>query len=172
MHGLRTRMAMFVTVALVAACASAPREPGKPAGDFAWTIGTWQGYRIDAASGRRAPMTVHVREMLGGSGIFEELEIRGDNSVYRGASMDVFDPKLSRWVRQYINAGNRRFVRLEGEVDASDATRSTWSVVGSSRRSRLTWRRVGVSGWVRTMHVAASDGAEWRELWRDELSSS
>lgn len=62
-----------------------------------------------------------------------------------GASMDVFDPKLSRWVRQYINAGNRRFVRLEGEVDGSDAMGSMWRVVGGSRRSQWTWRRVGTS---------------------------
>ncbi len=44
--------------------------------------------------------------------------------------MDVLSPKLSRWVRQYINAGSRRFVRLEGEVDGSDAMRSMWRVVG------------------------------------------
>lgn len=114
-------------------------------------------------------MTVTVQPILGGNGTIEQLEILGDNSTYRGATLTAFDVGANRWVRQYVNSSKGRFVRIEGEANG-DRPGSVWHVVSDTRRARLTDERLPNGRWVRTMHVGAIGSSEWRELWRDELT--
>jgi hypothetical protein len=154
-------------------CHAAPRG-GAAVQDqaFAWTVGAWEGVRIDGADGSRAPMAAHVVPILGGAGLIEELTVQHERGAYRGFTVQAFDVQAGRWVRQYVNGVQGRFVRLEREVEAGAAgARSTWRVASPerTRESRLVSEQRDDGTWVRTMHASEDAGQTWRELWRDEL---
>jgi hypothetical protein len=158
---------------LLACCQPAPRA-GATVGDhaFAWTVGAWEGVRIDGQDQSRAPMTAQVVPVLGGVGTIEELAVQHEGGVYRGFSVQVFDAQDGRWVRQYVNSARGRFVQLEGEIEGAAAgARSVWRVTspGRTRESRLVSERQDDGTWVRTMHGSEDGGQGWRVLWRDEL---
>ncbi|MEM7051642.1 MAG: hypothetical protein AAF604_18380 [Acidobacteriota bacterium] len=136
---------------------------------FDWTLGTWEGVRRDAADGSEEAMTLRVEPILGGAGQQRHLEVRLDDRVYRGYSVQLFDHRLGKWVRQYANQVRGRFTRLEGEIEADG--RSVWRGAARerTRESRLTSERLGTDRWRRTMAVSDDDGKSWRGLWTDEL---
>lgn len=145
-------------------------EPPDPARAFDWTVGTWQGVRRSGSDGTEESMTMRVESILEGAGQARHLEVRNGPGVYRGYSVQAFDPELNRWVRHYINDVRARFVRMEGEAEGD---RSVWRVAssGSDRRSRLVSERPGPGRWRRTMSVSDDGGETWRVLWIDELTS-
>ena len=135
-----------------------------------WTLGEWRGVRRDGADGSEGRMSVRVEPILGGAGQIEQLEVEHEGGVYRGFAVQMLDPELGRWVRQYVNSTRGRFVRIEGEVEP-DGARSVWRSVAPerTRESRLVSERVEPKLWRRTMHVSEDQGQTWRVLWTDEL---
>jgi hypothetical protein len=115
-------------------------------------------------------MIMRVDPILAGAGQIRQIEIPHEGGVYRGFAVQVFDPQLERWVRQYANAVRGRFARLEGEVQGD---RSIWRSTSPTRtrESRLVSQRVPPDGWRRTMSISEDGGATWRVLWIDELRS-
>ena len=158
-------------LALVAACQLAKaRSIAAPWPE--WLQGQWAGTRRDGSNGSTAPMQFSVRPILAGAGFTEDLEVRGERSVYRGFAAIVFDREQARWVMQYANAGKGRFARLESDPGSEPLV---FRSVTPDRTddSALTYERRGDAGLVRTMRVAergaAADTAAWRVLWQDDL---
>jgi hypothetical protein len=157
-----------LTAALLLAAPTLPVAGDVAGTPFDWTLGAWEGTRRDGADGSEEPMTMRVEAILGGAGLTHHLEIVHSGGTYRGFSVQVHDPKLGRWVRQYINATNASFVRLEGEVDGDG---SIWRSTGAGRKrdSRLVSQRLPDGGWRRTLSVSEDGGSMWRVLWIDVL---
>jgi len=166
----RARPWLALLLTCVILCPPLKADPARTAGVLDWTLGEWQGVRRDGADGSEGRMTVRVEPILGGAGLIEQLEVTHDDGVYRGFAVQVFDPELGRWVRQYVNATRGHFVRIEGEVEDGGA-RSTWRSVAPERprESRLVSEWVEPDLWRRTMHVSEDQGQTWRVLWTDEL---
>ena len=162
----------LVGLALFVACQAAPPGPeaGTPGPERAldWTVGAWKGVRRDAADGHESPMVMRVAEILGGSGQTREMEIVHDGGVYRGFCVQIYDPSLGGWVRQYVNDVRRRYARLEGTVEGA---RSVWRGASAqrTRESRVISERTANGMWRRTMSVSEDGGETWRPLWIDEL---
>lgn len=144
---------------------------GAPADSQEWIVGSWQGVRRDGADGTTAPLTLTVEPILGNAGYAEHLEVRHDGGVYRGFSTQVFDPESGGWVRMYVNATRRHFVRLEGEV--ADGT-LVWRSMAPDRprETRVVWERPAPDRWRRTSSVSEDGGTTWRVLFVDELERS
>lgn len=173
---------VFASLAILVASCSAAQRADAPAdqtgaarspnaGPLAWTVGDWRGVRVDGADGTEAPITVSVRSILGGAGLEEDLEVRAPSGGYRGFSVQVMEKdRPGRWVRMYVNATRRDFVRIEGEVD-SDGARGVWrsTTPGRTSESQMVSVRAGARGWTRTMLVSDDGGKTWRVLWEDRL---
>lgn len=159
----------LITVLMLGVPALSVAQKASPATAFDWTCGTWQGVRIDVASGRREPMTMRVEPILGGAGQIRHIVVKPGEDAYYGFAVQVLDAKRSLWVRQYTNAGRGYFSLLEGEV--KDERTSVWrgASPGRTRESRLLSERLGPDRWRRTMSVSEDGGATWRDLWIDEL---
>lgn len=141
--------------------------PSSPERALDWTVGTWEGVRRDAG-GDEAPMRMRVAPILGGAGQTREMEIDHDGGVYRGFCVQVYDPALGAWVRQYVNDVRRTYARLEGQVEGE---RSVWrgASPARTRESRVVSERSGPDDWTRTMSVSEDGGETWSTLWIDEL---
>lgn len=136
-----------------------------------WTVGTWEGTRMDGADSSRAAMTMVVSTILNGRGYRQEIEVRmGDGDPYSGFAVDVYDPGAKQWVREYVNATTGRFSHIVGE---SEGKKMVWSSASPERKreSRMVSEQVGIgqSKWRRTMHVSEDDGKTWHVLWQDNL---
>ena len=165
----KTAHAFWILLAL--GCQSPSERLEHNPSPFDWTLGSWQGVRRAGADGSENPMKMRVESILGGAGQVEHLEVCHDGGVYRGFSVQVFDVGLGQYVRQYVNSTRGKFVRLEGEVDAS---RSTWESVSPQRTrdSRLVSERLASNQWRRTQSVSENGGRTWRVLWEDVLQAS
>lgn len=135
-------------------------------GALDWTLGDWEGVRIDAADRSEAPMEMTVRAILGGAAQTREMRIVTGSGFYRGFQVQVRHADTGRWTRQYVNDVRRTFAKLE----SVDATGNVWrsTTPGRSRESRIVCERLEDDGWRRTMSIS-DDGVEWRPLWIDEL---
>ncbi len=144
------------------------RIRGGPGTPFDWTLGEWTGLRRDGADGSEEPMTMRVEPILEGTGQILHMEIVHSGGIYRGFSVQVLDPGLGRWVRQYVNATRGTFSRLEGEAEGN---RSVWRGAGEGRmrETQLVSERLADGLWRRTLTVSEDGGATWRVLWTDEL---
>ena len=165
-------LSSLVGLALFASCQGPVPGPdeGAPNPERAldWTVGAWEGVRRDAADGDEAPMVMRVAEIMDGAGQTREMEIVHDGGVYRGFCVQVYDPSLGCWVRQYVNDVRRRYARLEGTVEGE---RSVWRGASAerTRESRVVSERTAPDTWRRTMSVSEDGGETWRPLWIDEL---
>jgi len=151
---------------------SAPFAADPVAGDaLAWTIGRWEGERVEAGTGDRARLATEVAPVLGGAGVEERLEIRGAGTPYRGLYLEVFDPAIRKSVLMYVNASRREFARLEGTAGAD---RAEWlsTTARPPRGSRLTYERVDSDRWRRTQWVSEDSGMHWTVLFTDEMRRS
>jgi hypothetical protein len=171
-------IARFLLAGLVAAGAlpqtgrsAPPVEPAPAADALAWTIGRWEGERVEAGSGDRSPLETEVTAVLGGAGEEERLEVGAPGSLYRGLYLQVFDPGIGKSVLMYVNATRRSFARMEGTA-ASD--RGDWlsTTARAPRGSRLVYERIGPDRWRRTQLVSQDSGAHWTVLFIDEMRRS
>jgi hypothetical protein len=173
------RLAPLVVLLLLPACrASASRlsPSAAPADDpFAWTVGTWRGARIEAATGTREPMMVRVRPVLGGAARLQELEVTHAEGVYLGLHVVLREPSGAgetgdepRWVSHYANAVRGRLTPLVCERVAEP---SVWRTIapGRTREARLTEERPSPDRWRREQAFSEDGGATWTVLFTDEL---
>jgi hypothetical protein len=148
-----------------------PVEPAPAADALAWTIGSWEGERIESGSGDRARIETEVTAVLGGAGEEERLEVGGSGNLYRGLYLQVFDPGIGRSVLMYVNAKRRSFARMEGTAGPN---RGEWlSTTGREPKgSRLTYERIGTDRWRRTQLASRDSGVHWTVLFVDEMRRS
>lgn len=162
-----TVVAVLLLLPLASGCRIAPPPPSDP-GPFDWTLGSWQGVRQDGGDGSREPMGMEVEPILAGKGQCHELEIHHSGGIYRGFAVQVYDPGLGCWVRQYVNDVRGTFARLEGNpTDQGSLWRS--ATPGRSRETRLVSEQEGPDRWVRTLSVSEDGGATWKIRFVDEL---
>ncbi len=194
----RAATILVVAISLLPACAPSP--PPRPLSEahptpaasashtspLDWTLGHWRGFRRDGADSSTAPITVHVEPILAGAGQIEHLEARhtpapgvsdsrasASESIYRGFSIQSFNPDLNRWVRYYTNSSRPgRFTPIEGQLDSPDGARSTWrnTAPDRTRESKMVSVRTAPNHWTRTMWISEDHGATWRILWEDNLT--
>lgn len=165
-------LAAALLLPAAAGAAGAPAaEAVEPERLFDWNLGTWKGVRKNAEEGTEAPMILWANRVLGGAAQTREIEIRHSGGVYRGFSVLALDRDAGTWVEQYLNDVQRRFVRLEGEIE-QDGARSIWrsAAPDRGRQSRLVSERLDRDTWRRTMSVSEDGGETWRVLWIDELT--
>jgi hypothetical protein len=135
---------------------------------FDWTVGTWEGVRREGLTGVEEPLRLEVESVLGGTGFMRRLEVEGEQGVYRGLSVQVYDPERDRWLWQYTSEGRGWFAEYAAEE--IDGTRSVWLPTEPRvRSSRLTSELVSSEHWRRTMEVSDDGGETWRLLWVDEM---
>jgi hypothetical protein len=146
-------------------------EPGPAADALAWTIGRWEGERIESGSGDRAPLETEVTAVLGGAGEEERLEVGEPGNLYRGLYLQVFDPEIGKSVLMYVNATRRSFARMEGTA-ASDRGEWLSTTARAPKGSRLVYERIGLDRWRRTQLVSQDSGAHWTVLFVDEMRRS
>lgn len=160
----------LLAFALVGGCAAsapgaAPRT--SPAADLSWTLGAWEGVRIDGDDGTQAAQVRVVRPIVRGVGRTVELAVDlGGGRYYRGFALELPTEEPGVWERRYQNDVRPTVVRLRGEVTEVG---SRWTRRTEGRWSRLEEERIGGDGWRRTMHVSNDSGATWQVLWTDEL---
>jgi len=159
---------VVVVAASSAAAISAQAATSSP---FAWAIGRWEGIRVAAADGERAPLRVRIEPVLGGSAVVLDLEVRRDDgSIYRGVTLLYPGTGEGEWMMVYTSGGRPPAV-YRGEASTTGAEfRSTDD--SAERRSRLVVERLDEAHWRRTMLVSRDRGASWEELWRDELRAA
>ena len=165
-------MLAFLAGGACRAPAKQPADLAAPAvatgAPFAWTLGTWRGQRIEAATGDAAPMTLTVRPILGGAGRLEELEVTHARGVYRGVHLILREVERERWVSHYANEAKGALVSMEGSAEGETFA---WRSVAPARtrESRLVYERCGPDGWRRTQQFSEDGGQEWTVLFTDEL---
>lgn len=158
-----------LALSILPACQGPGTAPVEgPEGPFDWTLGTWTGVRRDGNDDSEGAMTMRVEPILGGAGQTRHIEIEHDGGTYRGFAVQVLDPQLGRWVRQYVNAVRGRYARYECDVAREPAVWRSASPT-RTRESRLVSERPAASRWRRTMEVSEDGGETWRVLWIDEL---
>jgi hypothetical protein len=145
------------------------KEEQRDEGGLGWQLGVWEGTRGDVADGSENAMVITVASILGGAGQTREIEIPLSGGVYRGFSVQVFDPEREVWIRRYINDVHRTFASYEGQVESEG---STWRSVtpGRTREWRLVSEHPEPDRWIRTLSTSKDDGETWNELWVDELA--
>lgn len=143
-------------------------EPVPVEDALVWTIGRWEGERIEGGTGDREPLRTEVSAVLGGAGDEERLEVGRPGKLYRGLYLQVFDPALKKSVLMYVNASRREFARLEGDAGPD---RAVWlsTTARPPRGSRLTYERIGPDRWRRTQEVSHDSGVHWTVLFVDEM---
>jgi len=164
----------FLLAALLAGSALPQTGPGAtpaesaPADALAWTVGRWEGERVEAATGIRDPISTRVESVLAGAGEEERIEVGRPGKLYRGLYLQVFDPGLKKSVLMYVNATRREFARLEGTAGPD---RADWlsTTARAPRGSRLTYERIGTDRWRRTKEISTDSGAHWTVLFVDEM---
>jgi len=146
----------------------APPESPPAADALAWTIGRWEGERIEAGTGIREPIATEVASVLAGAGEEERIEVGRMGKLYRGLYLQVFDPALKKSVLIYVNAARREFARLEGTAGPD---RAVWlsTTARAPRGSRLTYERIDTDRWRRTQEISMDSGAHWTVLFVDEM---
>ena len=150
-------------------CASRPPAAPVPGGDaLLWTVGRWEGTRVEPSTGDREPISSEIRSVLGGVGEAEEVVVGTGPKPYRGLYTQVFDPKLQKSVLMYVNNTRREFARLEGTASPE---RCEWESTTSRppRRSRLVYERLDANSWHRTQLISEDDGRTWKTLFVDDL---
>jgi hypothetical protein len=162
-----TRLLLPLLVALVSSC-SAPGPGGRSPTPFDACVGSWRGTRTEGGGSGVAAMTVHVRPLLGGAGLLEELEVLGEEP-YHGLHVVLFDRERGEWVRHYANAARGRFATLEREAGPDGALAWRNATPGRTRESRLIDEHPGPGRWRRTQMVSEDGGSTWRVLFVDEL---
>lgn len=156
-----SRVAALAAVLLVAPALGQPDA-------FDWTVGAWEGVRRDGGRGPGVPVHVTVEEVLGGSAFLRRLEVDGETGVYRGLSVQVWDPQRDLWRWSYTSEGRGWFA--EYTADEIDGTRSVWTPAEPRvRDSRVTVELTPDGLWRHTMEVSDDGGESWRVLWVDEL---
>jgi hypothetical protein len=155
-------------LARTGASAAPAAVPSPPTDPLAWTVGRWEGERIESASSARAPLRTEVEAVLGGAGEEERIEVGEPGKLYRGLYLQVFDPSLKKSVLIYVNATRREFARLEGMAqDGQGEWVST--TARAPRGSRLTYERLDPNRWRRTQWVSEDSGSHWTVLFVDEM---
>jgi membrane-bound inhibitor of C-type lysozyme len=135
---------------------------------FDWTVGRWEGVRRDAATGMEEPLRVVVEPILGGTGLLRRIEVDGAQGIYRGLTVQVYDPASDRWRWSYTSEGRGWFAEYAAE--SIDGKRSVWAPAEPRvRDSRVTVELLPDGLWRHTMEVSEDEGASWRVLWVDEL---
>jgi hypothetical protein len=145
-----------------------PAEPASASDALAWTIGRWEGERVETATGIREPLRTEVVAVLGGAGEEERLEVGAPGKLYRGLYLQVFDPEIRKSVLMYVNATRRHFARLEG-MAGPDRGEWTSTTARAPNGSRLTYERIGSDRWRRTQMVSNDSGIHWTVLFVDDM---
>ena len=155
---------------IAAAPPPAPSHGGTdPQADaLSWTIGSWEGTRTEAGTGKAAALHAEISSILGGAGEEERIEVEEGSPHYRGLYLQVSDPKLGKSVITYVNARRREFSRLEGHATADHGE---WDSVTARppHGSRMRIERTGNDTWRRTQLVSEDEGAHWTVLFVDDL---
>lgn len=169
--GRRLRAVVRCVAVVAASSAAAISAQDATSSPFAWAIGRWEGVRVAAADGERAPLRVRIEPVLGGSAVVLDLEVRRDDgSIYRGVTLLYPGTGEGEWMMVYTSGGRPPAV-YRGEASTTGAEfRSTDD--SAERRSRLVVERIDEAHWRRTMLVSRDRGASWEELWRDELRAA
>src|SRR5512142_1801936 len=149
--------------------AAEPPSPSAPRADpLAWTVGRWEGRRIEAATGDAAPLHSEISSILGGAGTEERIEVEEGAPHYMGLYLEVSDAKGEKSTIVYVNARRRNFSRLEGTASAE---RGEWTSVTATppHGSRMRIERTGKDAWRRTQMVSEDNGRTWTSLFVDEM---